>query len=1355
MSARARVAALATALLVCLLLAPSQARAADECGAVSSSSTTATCSNQAYGTGIIYRSKAHALTLNVPGGSATAITTATSTSDWASGIVMDTTSAGGAIALTVGASGAVTIAQASGGPSSSWNHNRGILIRQRSSGTTTVDLRSGVTIGTSTARMMADGVWVILQDNDGGTASLTSAATIWSATRGLHLIRNASAADTTAATTITNSGAVTATQDGILLDHRRPSANTFTGSATLTNTGTVTTTGTGRRGLDLNYEGYGAALIDNRAAVTATATSSVGIRLRQRTAASAGTVKIMNSGVVQAHDDAIHINNVGTGAATIENTGALTSSNGLGIHLWDGGATGTGATATVTNGADVTSSGDGILVQTRDKDNAGTSAGVSITHSTGTITSSAGNGIDALVGRARSETDTGHADYVAPVNTGLLKVSVTGGTISSKWAPIQAINYEAGGIEIAVSEDVTMTTTDDHGIYAQLTDPGNASGGVSIASGAALTAKKNGISVTRAAGSGAVSVENSGAVATQDAASAWSAIRIDDSGTGGVSVENSGALGAAGKRFTFGVSIEHTGSAGGVTVENSGDIMPINTGVHVHVPTSAGNVSVTNSGAVGSASERAERGLSVHQMASGTAGSVSVANSGAIAAEDYGIFARTHNKDAAGADADVTVTHSGGAIDVRNDRSGIEQAGVGVSARIGHYRSENDAGGDGYAAPVNAGGVKVSVTGGSITSKGNAVEAINYEAGWAEITVSEGVEITSETGRGLWAWLADVGQRSGSVIIESAGSVTAERQAIYAAPKASNGDVSVTVLTGGSVVSRARAGVWAHYNVRENDNGQVNVTVQEGASVTGNSSGIHVRNAGRASLGRNSERGRALFMRADKTVRRQHVTVAGTVRGGSVSGVHILDGGTLLVEKTGRILAGSSGVAVLADNDTDIYNVVLGADPQPQAEGEVGEAVVHVEGEVKGAVHLAGGGCVTIGLNGRVEANGAPLAIRGDAPTTVVFHVLGDLLHQGNAADAVARVQGGIGGDGVDEIGFVLAQTQDGLLTGHLRDVSLDSGGAPMLDELPVLRFDCGMAEDARCELYEAAPSLLLAMTRLPSHAERMSAPRGSNGVWGRVEGAKGEWTADAADSVAESEKLGYDYDVAGGRAGLDFEGAGGRFGVSVHMLRAKAERKGAGEIALNGVGLGASASWFWGNFYLDVAGQATAFDADFDSAMSGSLKKDADGVGGALGVEIGRRMSFMEGAFAVTPRLGMVWSSADLDDFTDSVGSTARVSVESARSARARAGFTLETGAGEGRLFLSADLERELSRETAVKVAGDRLKARANDTTARLGAGGAFPISESATLTLSGSYAASGGGTKEYGGAASVSVRF
>ena len=158
---------------------------------------------------------------------------------------------------------------------------------------------------------------------------------------------------------------------------------------------------------------------------------------------------------------------------------------------------------------------------------------------------------------------------------------------------------------------------------------------------------------------------------------------------------------------------------------------------------------------------------------------------------------------------------------------------------------------------------------------------------------------------------------------------------------------------------------------------------------------------------------------------------------------------------------------------------------------------------------------------------------------------------------------------------------------------------------------------------------------------------------------------------------------------------------------------------------------------------------------MSGSLKKDADGVGGALGVEIGRRMSFMEGAFAVTPRLGMVWSSADLDDFTDSVGSTARVSVESARSARARAGFTLETGAGEGRLFLSADLERELSRETAVKVAGDRLKARANDTTARLGAGGAFPISESATLTLSGSYAASGGGTKEYGGAASVSVRF
>ncbi len=553
------------------------------------------------------------------------------------------------------------------------------------------------------------------------------------------------------------------------------------------------------------------------------------------------------------------------------------------------------------------------------------------------------------------------------------------------------------------------------------------------------------------------------------------------------------------------------------------------------------------------------------------------------------------------------------------------------------------------------------------------------------------------------------------------------------------GDVRVDV-TGGSITSGGD-GVHARYVLEHDGNGAIMVNVSKGAEIAGERAGVFVSGAGLGRLGRDEPAGRALGLTADeKNLRRQFVAVHGVVRGGSDAAVHLSGGGTLLVGGTGEVLAGASGRAVLVN------------DP--------GRAIIVIRGTVRGgagapaAVHLTGGGTVTIGLTGSVEANGAEMAIRGDAPTKIVVQASGGLTQE-VARAAVARVGGGIGGEG-GEISLVVSETRDGFATGHLQPVPLDAGGAPALDELLVSRFDCGMATDRRCELYEALPSLLLALNRLPAYAERMAAPRGSNGVWGRVEAAQGEWTADAADSVAGSERLAYDYDVAGGRAGFDFEGAGARFGLSAHFLKGKAEMDAVGEMAVSGMGAGASATWLWGGFHLDFSGQATWFDAEFDSSVSGKLEKDASGKGFALGVEIGRRASFMEGALAVTPRLGLVWSNADLGDFTDSVGSAARVSVEKAWSARARAGFTLETGAGEGgRLFASADLEQEFSDETSVEVGDAGLDTESASTTLRLGVGGALPLGGSAALTLSGHYEASGSGTKEYGAAVSLSAQF
>ncbi len=1357
MNRKKPIAAIALATLLALLLAPGEARARDDCGALNAgNSFTQTCPDAAY-TGIVYWDLANAVTLTVTGGAATTIT-AGANNGVHNGVTIRTddhaTNAHN-ISLTVGSGGAVAIEQ-SGTRASSWYNNRGIVVFQRAGNgsTTTLDVRSGTTIGTATAKMESHGIQVTTYESDAGDISVTTAAAIHS------------------------------------------------------------------------------------------------------------------------EDDGIYVSNPGAGDITVRNRGAVTS-DAAGIHA-----------------------------KTTGKDADGDDAGVSITHSAGDITTPNATGVKAHVGEARQETDAGHDDYVAPMNAGLAKVSVTGGSISSRLFAISALNYEAGSVEVDVAEGVTLTSTEGDALRANLTDVGNESGTITVTQAGKIVAAGWGIVANRLGGSGAVSVTNRG------------------------------------------------------DIEAGGD------GIYVTAKGAGGAVSVTNSGAIGRADAAVARGIFAALDGAGDSGGVTVANSGDITATDHGILAQTTGKDADGANTGVSITHSAGAIVVASDEpvddgsQGVKEA---IVARVGSHRAETETDRAAYVAPKNIGLAKVAVTGGSVHAKGVAIEAANYEAGGVEISVSEDVELTSTHDHGIEATLRDAGNKTGTISITQAGTISAAKDGVsagvawsggagparaidivwtgtFTSPEAptraplahigralerahgqqtaratrtgdegdppllryaqatagidagvmhwatfmrvvaegddpgafadaaavtalfadsadaatkaraaaiiaqfrsvltneslgtipgagdidadddgtysdaeitaylsedsdsrrellrsvltksfteheltvfralmTGGDVDAALtalpdatnawkrdvralvnsynasdirvaVNGGSIDSRGD-GITAWYATPHANNGGISVTVAKGASVTGAMAGVYVANAGRglriekkyapqavqdanANLGAD-----AMVLVADHL--NQVVRVrGGVVTGGSDAAVHLDGGGALIVTDGGRLVGGSSGRAILVN------------DPGP--------AIIYIGGEVKGgegpadspapaAVHLTGGGSVTIGLTGSVDANGAARAIQGDAPTTIIIHMDGTDAASVNAA--AARVKGAIGGAGVGE-SVTFAEANASGTTGFVTQGALDSEGA-----LISVGFRCGMATDRRCELYEALPSLLLALNRLPAYAERMAAPRGSNGVWGRVEAAQGEWTADKAVSA---KPLAYDYDVAGGRAGFDFEGAGARFGLSAHFLKGKAEMDAVGEMAVSGMGAGASATWLWGGFHLDFSGQATWFDAEFDSSVSGKLEKDASGKGFALGVEIGRRASFMEGALAVTPRLGLVWSNADLSDFTDSVGSAARVSVEKAWSARARAGFTLETGAGEGgRLFASADLEQEFSDETSVEVGDAKLDAESASTTLRLGVGGALPLGESAALTLSGSYAASGSDTSQYGGAASLSVRF
>ncbi len=605
------------------------------------------------------------------------------------------------------------------------------------------------------------------------------------------------------------------------------------------------------------------------------------------------------------------------------------------------------------------------------------------------------------------------------------------------------------------------------------------------------------------------------------------------------------------------------------------------------------------------------------------------------------------------------------------------------------------------------------------------------------------------------------------------------------------GDVRIAV-NAGSIDSRGD-GIRAWYATPHDRNGGVSVTVAEGASVTGARAGVYVANAGEGlRLARKYTPGysKADENRRDELVavmhgegadavplRNQLVTVAGTVTGGTDAAVHLSGGGAVLVMEGGKVHAGASGVGILVN------------DPGP--------AVAYVDGEVKGgeggaaAVHLTGGGSVIVGLNGKVRANGADRVIRGggDAATLVALTLVTDgLIEDRDSAEAAyARVEGPT--EDVEAVRF--REDRDGVPTGYdtelpvTPDGRLDTSGLPCPEGQtrgdgdvcapppsgpagptgpgtgPGMELSCEDAGDGRCGLYEALPSMLLEMNGLPSWAERTSAARDANGGWARVESARGKWRAKKAATAGE---LDYDHRRSGVRAGFDFlAGENGRLGVSAHALGGKAQMSGVGEVELDGLGGGVSATWLAGDLYVDAQAGLTLYDVGVESYTHGELlKKDVDGAGYALGVEVGARMPV--GRALVTPRGGLSWSAADLDDFTDmeTAGSPeARVSVsaEGARSVKGRLGVMVETelgmGGSWGRVYGSLDVERELSDETEVKVGGQLLETEVRPASVRLGAGGVFEVDENVVVRATAGYRTSGSGTSGYGGGLELRVRF
>ena len=1114
-----------------------------------------------------------------------------------------------------------------------------------------------------------------------------------------------------------------------------------------------------------------------------------------------GAVSVTSGATIHSEADGdrpggIYVENAGSGATAVTNSGAIVS-DVRGIYVEDSGSAGA---VTVTSSGAITSESttndEGIFARTTGKDAAGANAGVSVTHSAGAISvATGGAGIKAIVGAARQEADTGHADYVAPENAGLAKVSVTGGSISVKGVAIAAVNYEAGSVDVRVSEGVALTSTAQGAILAELTDAAS-TGSVTVANAGAVTAARDGIFAHKRGSAGAVSVTHSaGALVAK-----WIGIRARNAAAtaGEVRVAVTGGSVRAEDRSKPAVSARQHGTGDVVVRVSSGAALTStdDAGVYAridHADNAAGRIVVTQSGAVsGGAGVRAEvlrasatgetRAAAARPLidvtwtgtfSHGTTAAAGGAGGARFAASDSGGGSAAHRPIAAHEEVPRAETEratrygtaagiEAHAMDWRAAAKEVAKGDdPGAIADAAAQAALFDAGAD-AAMKARAAAVLATFRAQLATGPGEIPDVGTVDANGDDThtdeEITEYLKVDDPARRGfLREILAEHLSEGETAVLRAVVTDTGLDAALAGVPGASDdwkaavrallqnrnlGDIRVA-MTGGSIASRGD-GIRAYYATPNAMNGAISVTIAAGATVGGDVAGVYVANAGEMGTGA-------------ARILKQTVTVNGMVTGGSDAAVHLVGGGRLTVGETGVVRAGPSGVAILV-NDPGRSEIVINGLVKGGAGGDA-------------AVRMSGGGTVTIGRNGRVEANGATNAIKADEGTTAAtlrVEVADNTRkpYRDEAADAVARVKGNIVGVGGS---IVLLSVNDRGRTGAAATVTvrvpieegrpdttgdeLEDRPPPDMPEMPDTMLCDEDRNDRRCRPYNALPSALLSMNGLPGYGERMAAARSAGGGWAWVESAAGKWKAARSTEDAD---VSYSRSRTGVRAGVDMAvGEDGRVGLSAHGLTGSAKMSGnGGKVGVTGVGLGANATTRSADgFYFDAQLAVTQYRTKLTSQTGATLKSGVKGTGYALALEAGRSAS-MGGGASVTPRAGLAWSRVSLGKFMDM--DDIEVAMKNAGSFTAAVGLGVESAPSGGPvLFGALDVVQEFARKTETRVLETVLESTAPGTSLRIGLGAAADLGDGASLRGSVGYETAGGGTNEFAGGLSLTASF
>lgn len=441
---------------------------------------------------------------------------------------------------------------------------------------------------------------------------------------------------------------------------------------------------------------------------------------------------------------------------------------------------------------------------------------------------------------------------------------------------------------ITINSDIaphSISMTGAGGIFA------SANGGVTIDNTGTIATNSVGITALSLNGGagGAVTVINDGAITAANQA-------IIARGDAGVTVQQTGDVTSTGNR-----AISATSSNGPVSVTSTGTIRAAAGGIYAKSATST--VYVNNSGNITSG------GTNTSSIYARGVLNVTVLHTGDIADNSQtgrGIFAYSST----GA---VNVT-SGGTI--RSGSDGIYAHGAHdvTVQHTGDITTGNNAGtGRGIFASSGSGGVSVSVNG-NINAYGDGIYARAVGGvGTSNVTVNSTGNIVSTHGRGIYANTA-----SGTTVsITSTGNIAAYGDGIFARNGFNNASASVTVTHAGDITSTTGRGIFA--NAANGSSTLVtssgNITAQGNgidARATGGGGDVTVTHTGDiASSGANG-----IYIRAFGTA---DITVNGGTISGATAGIRIDFGTSNIIIGSGATVTGGI-YAILGGGGSDTVN---------------------------------------------------------------------------------------------------------------------------------------------------------------------------------------------------------------------------------------------------------------------------------------------------------------------------------------------------------------------------------------------------------------------------------------------------